>query len=174
MKHASNEWFSAKRAARLADLSPAMVNYLCRVKVVEPSCDCPRGHGRPRHYSFGDLVALRVAAKLTKAGVSVLRLRAAMRRISSLNPGSNSLPTAHLVTDGEDLYIYTGKGQLEKAIDGQLAFAFVVDLDPIHNEIKGLLEKSAGKQTVKGSARKGKVASAQSSLTPSRRRPVRG
>jgi hypothetical protein len=176
MAHDRNKWFSAKRAAKLADLSPAMVNYLCRAKIVEPSCDCPRGYGRPRHYSFGELVALRVTAKLTKAGVSVLRLRAAMQRLSTMHPKMDvkSLPSAHLVTDGKDLYIHPPRKPLERAMDGQLAFAFVVDLNPIHGEIVALLRKSQEKQMVSDREQKSKVASGKSSLTSSKLRRVRG
>ena len=64
--------FLIARAAKLSGLTPAMLNYLCREKVLLPSVPGRRGRGRPRRYSFGDVVMLRVIAKLLKAGVSVM------------------------------------------------------------------------------------------------------
>jgi DNA-binding transcriptional MerR regulator len=136
--------FSATRAAAFAGISRAMLNYLCREQIVVPSVLPSRGHGSPRAYSFGDVVALRLVAKLSAAGVSVLRLRKAMQRLRKLHPEITltSLPGSHVVTDGRDLYI-KGKGEtLERAMDGQFAFAFVVELEPIRNEVADSILKS--------------------------------
>lgn len=106
-RHNPTEWFSATQAARLAGLSKAMLNYLCRSGLVLPSCDCPRGHGIPRHYSFGDVVALRLVARLSNAGISPLRMRKGLEYLRAHQPRITltSLPATHLVTDGEYVYL---------------------------------------------------------------------
>lgn len=146
--HDSAEWFSAARAARLAGLTQAMVNYLCRVGVVLPSCDCQRGHGIPRHYSFGDVVALRLVARLSNAGVSPLRLRKGFEYLRKYQPQITltSLPASHVVTDGQFMYLRGAGDSLERATDGQYAFAFVIELDHIRREVVDrlpILQKSA-------------------------------
>lgn len=135
--HDPAQWFPATQAARLTGLSPAMVNYLCREHIVEPSCDCPRGNGKPRHYSFGDLVALRLVARLSKTGISPLRLKKGLRYLRQFlaQITLKSLPATHLVTDGEVIYLRAGTDALERATDGQYAFAFVIELDQIRGEV---------------------------------------
>lgn len=136
-QHNADEWFTASQAARLSGLSLSMLNYLCREGVVEPTCNCLRGHGAQRHYSFGDVVALRLVAQLSKTGISVGRLKNAMRRLRKLHPQITltSLPGSHVITDGKDLYLCKPGEFIERAFDGQLAFAFVIELRKIQQEV---------------------------------------
>lgn len=135
--HDSALWFSAARAAALTGLSSAMVNYLCREGMVEPSCSCPRGHGSKRHYSFGDLVALRLVARLSATGVSPLRLKQALRSLRKYHPEITlqSLPASHIVTNGKYLFLRQKDDSIERLLDGQLAFAFVVELPLLRDEV---------------------------------------
>lgn len=135
--HDPSEWFTAARAARLSGLSHAMVNYLCRTKLVMPSCSCHRGHGVARHYSFGDVVALRLVASLSKAGISPLRLKKGLDYLRQFQPEItlSSLPASHIVTDGVQVYLRAAGDSLERATDGQYAFAFVIELDQIRSEV---------------------------------------
>lgn len=119
-----------------------MLNYLCRERLVVPTVLPSRGHGRKRAYSFGDVVALRLVARLSAAGVSVLRLRKALAGLRKLHPEITftSLPGSHVVTDGRDIYLRRRGDTLERAMDGQFAFAFVVELAPLRDEIvQGIL-----------------------------------
>lgn len=135
--HDPAEWFTAARAARLSGLTHAMVNYLFRTELVVPSCNCPRGHGIPRHYSFGDIVALRLVARLSKVGVSPLRLKKGLTYLRKFQPEITlkTLPATHLVTDGVHVYLRKGDDSLERATDGQYAFAFVIELDQVRREV---------------------------------------
>jgi hypothetical protein len=130
-------WYAAARAAKLSGLTLAMVNYLCREHIVEPSCSCKRGSGTTRHYSFGDLVALRLVAGLSKTGISPLRLKKGMQYLAQYQPAITltSRPASHIVTDGEYVYLRDKKDSLERATDGQYAFAFVIELDQIRGEV---------------------------------------
>lgn len=144
-KHPREEWYSAGEAANLSGLSAAMINYLCRQGIVTPSCGCKRGHGARRHYSFGDLVALRLVARLSEAGVSVLRLRESFQRLRTLHPNMRveSLIGKRAVTDGRDIYLRGTETPLERASDGQFVFAFVIELEQISNEVAKNIPKVA-------------------------------
>lgn len=148
-KHAEGDWFGAADAARLANLSLDMVNYLSRQEIVKPSCNCPRGHGRPRHFSFGDVVALSLVSKLSSLGVSPLRLKKGLKGLRRLHPQITltSLPASHIVTDGRDLYLRRGDESLERVLDGQFAFAFVIELAPIQAELAKKLSPTKRKTT---------------------------
>jgi hypothetical protein len=52
-----------------------------------------------------------------------------------MSRGIRRAPRRYLVTDGTELFVRR-KGELEsKTMDGQLAFAFVLDLGPMHRKI---------------------------------------
>jgi DNA-binding transcriptional MerR regulator len=142
--HDSTEWHTAAVAARLSGLSVAMVNYLCRQGLVEPSCKCPRGHGTKRHYSFGDIIALRLIRELSQVGVSPTRLRGGLRALRKHHPEITltSLPATHVATDGKHLVLCRPGQSVERLIDGQMSFAFVVDLGPLQTEVARKLKRA--------------------------------
>jgi DNA-binding transcriptional MerR regulator len=144
IKHDQADWHSASRAAKLSGLSASMLNYLCRERIVEPSCSCPRGHGIPRHYSFGDLVALRLVGQLSKVGASPLRLRAALKGLRKHHPEITltSLPASHIATDGKHLMLCREGEAIERLVDGQMAFAFVIELAPLQAAVARQLKRA--------------------------------
>jgi DNA-binding transcriptional MerR regulator len=129
--------FIALDAARLSGLSLSMVNYLCRTGIVTPTGGTKRGHGRIRHYTFGDVVALRLVAKLSATGVSPLRMKKGLQGLRKHHPEITltSLPGSHVVTNGKELYLRQEGQPIERAFDGQFAFAFVVELAPLQREV---------------------------------------
>jgi len=144
-------WFTAAQAARCSGLSLSMVNYLCRAGVVIPSASARRGHGRARHYIFGDLVALRLVEKLSRSGVSPLRMKKGLAGLRKHHPEITltSLPGSHIVTNGTDLYLRQEGKPIERAFDGQFAFAFVVELAHLQREVADLVAELPSPTTVR-------------------------
>ena len=133
-------WYTAEEAATYAGLTIHMVNYLCRTRIVLPTFlqqDNRPGRGARRKYSFGDIVSLRLVARLCAAGISVLRLKKGLLSLRKHHPAITltSLPASHIVTDGKDLYLREKGESLERLIDGQLTFAFVVELSQLRKEV---------------------------------------
>ncbi|MBA3676114.1 MAG: MerR family transcriptional regulator [Sphingosinicella sp.] len=130
--------YNVQTVAALAGLTPPMVNYLCRQKLIQPSLSKQRGRGRPLSYSFGDIVMLRVIARLLNSGVSVERVRKAFTALRKHHPAitPTTLPARYLITDGKSVFLSDGKAQLEE-LDGrgQMSFAFVLELSTIRDEV---------------------------------------
>lgn len=125
-------------AAKLSGLTTAMVNYLCREKILVPNGPGKRGRGCPRKYSFGDVVMLRLLAGLLNVGVSVLRVKKALRAVrkfhKDIRPGS--LPADYLVTDGKRVFLWDGtQSLLDLDGSGQMSFLFVLDLKSAQQEV---------------------------------------
>ncbi len=121
-----------------------MLDYLCRQDIIVPSGPTVRGRGRARRYTFGDVVMLRAIAGLLKAGVSVARLRNSLIAMRAYHPEitAKGLPARYLVTDGANVYLWTGNGAIE-SLDkfGQLSFGFVVELKKVQAEVLSLSRK---------------------------------
>ena len=121
-----------------------MIDYLCRNELVTPSGDGIRGRGRTRQYIFSDIVLLRVIAKLLSQGISVLQFRKSFLSAKQRQANMREiLERKYLVTDGIQVYLQN-KGVLERIDTGQLSFAFVLDLDPIRDELSRNLRRKAG------------------------------
>lgn len=130
------ESFAAKDAADFSGLSLAMVNYLCRHRIVVPAIGRKRGRGVQRKFSFGDIVVMKAIAKLLEGGVSVYRLKRALTSLRGQhsNITSEGLPAAYLVTNGRDIFFRHKSGVLELLATGQFSFAFVVEIESVRRE----------------------------------------
>lgn len=131
-----NSFFDIGTVAKLSGLSIAMVDYLCRTKIVVPTCKL-RGRGRKRLYTFPQIIVLRVISKLLGAGVSVSKLGKAIKGLKKFHPEitPNTLPGLYLVTNGAEIYFRRKDEVLECLSNGQLSFAFVIEIEAVKNEI---------------------------------------
>jgi len=80
---------------------------------------------REHRYSFRDLVALRVVASLLDSGLSLARIRRALRYLVE---SGEDVAGLRLVTDGETVWACRDDGQILDALrHGQLALFLAVD-----------------------------------------------
>lgn len=132
----AKDGFGIRTAGRLSGLEPAMVDYLCRQKVLVPTPARP-GRGRDRIYSFGDVVMLRVLKHLLECGISVSKLRKSLEAVRKRHGEikRDSVPERYLVTNGTVIYFRASEKALEEVENGQLAFAFVIELEKVRDEV---------------------------------------
>lgn len=110
--------FTVAQAARLTGNTPAQLQSWERLGLV-----VPRTEG-PERYSFRDLVALRVVASLLEAGLSLARIRRALRYLVE---SGEDIAALSLVTDGESVWACRDDGQVLDALrNGQLALFVAV------------------------------------------------
>ena len=135
--------FPTNRAAVLAGFNTGhMVDYLARTGVVVPSVRATPGRGRTRLYSFQDIVLLRALNRLLKKGIPVQRLKDAQKTYCRLfeRKKGRTLPARYLMTDGERVLFEEEPGKIVDLTDnGQMAFAFIVDLKPIIEEVNAAI-----------------------------------
>jgi DNA-binding transcriptional MerR regulator len=111
--------FTVAQAARLTGNTAAQLRSWNRLGLVVP------GASEPGRYSFRDLVALRVVASLLDAGLSLARIRRALRYLVE---SGEDIAALSLVTDGETVWACRDDGQVLDALrHGQLAFFVAVD-----------------------------------------------
>ena len=121
------ESFSAVEAAKFAVVPYQTVDYWARTGFIEPSAAGANGRGSERKYTFDDLIALRVARELRKAGASAQALRTV---IGALRAEHHSLAESRFMVVGSDIVMATNCGQVMSVLkkSGQLAFAaFIID-----------------------------------------------
>lgn len=130
--------FTTNDAVRLTGIKKDMLNYLCKMQLVVPTVSRQqgkRGHGLERRYSFTDLVAFKVVKQLAASGVQPLKVRKAIRELHAFGVSLQKLPASHVVMLGESAYLWNGRGNPLRVVDGQEAFAFILDVASIRNEL---------------------------------------
>jgi len=135
------EFFSARRAAKLVGMTLAMVNYLCRNELVIPSGATERGRGRPRLYSYADVLLLRVMAQLLKQGVSISGLKTSLAAYRDRGEQLALATCRYFVTDGYNVLLQD-VDRLEDLTSGQQVFAFVLDLQPVREAVDKSMEQA--------------------------------
>jgi DNA-binding transcriptional MerR regulator len=159
MDDTTAEGYTVAQTEKLTGLSRAMLDYLCRSEVLRPNAKPCRGRGHRRLYSFSDLVLLRVIARLLRSGISVLKLKNSLATLRRRYPefATRRISGAILVTDGARIYLRQGAQVIEDLVGGQLAFAFVIELDGLKRELGRRVDAS---RSPKPSRRKPSLASA--------------
>lgn len=130
--------FTTNDAVRLTGIKKDMLNYLCKMQLVIPTVSRrqgKRGHGFERRYNFTDLVAFKVVKQLAASGVQPLKVRKAIRELHAFGVTLQKLPASHVVMLGESAYLWNGRGNPFRVVDGQEAFAFVLDVASIRDEL---------------------------------------
>jgi DNA-binding transcriptional MerR regulator len=131
--------FTTKEAAALAGFRTGMmVDYLCRQGIVVPSKRPGPGRGRARLYSFGDLVLLRAVSRLLQSGLPVRRLKDALEKLRKqfqrVRP--ETAIAKYLITDGKEVFLVDRpEALLNLNRDGQLAFAFIIDVEHAREDV---------------------------------------
>ena len=95
----------------------------------------PQINGRRAHYSFKDIVKLRVLVSLRKNGLSLQKIRQGINRLSEILPDDEPLSRLIIYTDGMDI-IVVEKGKYFSAITRQQYFRF--DTEQIGEKISEL------------------------------------
>lgn len=150
-KNEKNPTIKIKQATELSGLSEHMLTYLARIDVLKPSCG--GGRGRPRLYTFSDVLFLRVISELLSRGIEVKKLKKALYRAQKDTESwidIRKAPRRYLVTDGTEVFIRKRGELVSKTLDGQLAFAFVLDLAMAHQAVSQAWPKDTEKKIVSG------------------------
>jgi len=136
----------ASDAARLSGLSMHMLNYLARTDILPPAWPSrrKRQHGRRREYRFGDIVMLRALNDLTARGVSVLRLRPALRALRAEHASitATELPARFLLTSGETA-IFVGADGIAKELTMLGMATIVLDVQSLRQDVLDMIDSDS-------------------------------
>ena len=116
---------------KLTGATANQLKYWSRMELVAPDIN-----GRRAHYSFKDIVKLRVLVSLRKNGLSLQKVRLGIKRLSKILPENEPLTRLIIYTDGTDM-IVVEKGKYFSAITKQHYFRF--DTEQIGAEITELM-----------------------------------
>ncbi len=115
---------------KLTGATSNQMKYWGRLGLVAPEINARRAH-----YTFKDIVKLRVLVSLRRNGLSLQKVRLGITRLSEMLPDDEPLSRLIIFTDGMDM-IVVEKGKYFSAITKQQYFRF--DTEQIGAEITKL------------------------------------
>ena len=130
MEHA----YKTDLVMKLTGATANQLKYWSRMELVVPKIN-----GRRAHYSFKDIVKLRILVSLRKNGLSLQKVRLGINRLSKILPDAELISRLIIYTDGIDM-IVVEKGKYFSAITRQQYFRF--DTEQIGAEITELRRNS--------------------------------
>src|SRR6266540_2849673 len=112
--------------SKLIGISYRQLDYWARTGLVTPSVRAADGSGSQRLYSFTDLVELRIIKRLLDAGVSLQRIRDAIRYLRREAAGK-PLTDITLISNGKRIYAcHSGEEIIDVLSHGQAVFGIAV------------------------------------------------
>ena len=122
--------FTPKQVTRLTGVPYSTLNLWANKGLVRPSVAEGLGSGSERVYSIRDLVALKVAFTLRRAGVTTSSLEKVVQFLHNTEGMDHPLAEARLIVSGRDVVAVKGDRELLSVLSqpGQSCLSFVVDL----------------------------------------------
>jgi predicted RNase H-like HicB family nuclease len=157
---ATHEAYNTKTAALASGATEAELRYWDRTGVVAPSVAAAAGRGSRRLYAFLDIVQARAAKQLRTWGLSLQKLRRALRVLRE-HPDQIRHPLAQLrlITDGETLFRLTDDPAVVEDVlrRGQLVSQLAIK--PLCEYVRSRLKKNLrpGRMTVEVRGRRYRV-----------------
>ncbi len=110
MRNGTFESFTTAEAAKLARVTVHKLETWERTGFLQASVPRSASRGIPRAYSFRDIVALRVAAELREARVSLQMLRKVVEYLRARDglSATEALSQTNLITDSQRIYEVAG------------------------------------------------------------------
>jgi DNA-binding transcriptional MerR regulator len=129
--------FSSEEASRLSRVPVQRLNEWDKTKFLTASIPAKR-RGVSRRYSFRDVVALRVAAELREAGVSLQLLRKVVDYLRAREgiSATEALARTNLVTSGDQVYEVAGDVTFHLPSGQRMILAVMIPLDQVVTEVQ--------------------------------------
>src|SRR5712691_3812974 len=130
----SGSGFGSKVVLDLTGITYRQLDYWARTRLVGASIRQAAGRGSRRVYSFQDLVALRVVARLLDAGVSLQAVRRAVEYLKRHR--ERPLTTLGLIAKGSRVFALAEAPtkMIEATAQGQVVIA--IDVEPIVKDLQ--------------------------------------
>ena len=137
--------FSVPQAVRISGLSYNVLDYWSRSGLLVPSISPDgKGTGYNRFYTFADLVALLVAAKLRKNGITTMALRRIIARLPK-DALVHPLAKHRLVVWGTDVLLVEGNAHW--SMQNKPGQGVLVELLPLVKKLRADVARAAHRRT---------------------------
>ena len=113
----SDKTFSGTQAADVVGITYRQLDYWARTDLVRPDVNDAKGSGSRRHYSYRNLLELRMVKSLLDAGIKLESVRDVFAYLRS--HVDDDITSAHLVIEGSSVILCRGDELIDVVRRGQ-------------------------------------------------------
>jgi len=113
----SEQGFSGSQAAAIVGITYRQLDYWARTDLVRPAINEAQGSGSRRHYSYRNLLELRMVKSLLDAGIKLEAIREVFDFLRSNSV--EAITSAHLVISGTSVILCKGDELVDVVRKGQ-------------------------------------------------------
>ena len=133
--------YRAPQVCKIVGITYRQLDYWARTGLLKPSIQTAKGSGSQRLYSFGDVVQLRVVKRLLDAGMSLNKIRQAIKILRGrMDTTADPLADVTLLSDGKTIYAAHSADEVFDVFRrGQGVFGIAVG--PVQAELEGQIHQ---------------------------------
>ena len=125
--------YTGPEVCKITGISYRQLDHWTSTKLISASIRNIKGSGFHRIYSFNDIVLVKLVNKLRSAGISLQKIRIALKNISKILGKNTNISDMSVFSDGTSIYVLTENDQMIDLLKkGQAVFG--ISLGPVHTE----------------------------------------
>jgi len=125
--------YTGPEVCNITGISYRQLDHWTTTSLVDASIWNIKGSGYHRIYSFQDIIKRKLVNKLREAGVSLQKIRLALKNVKQILGKNINISDVSIFSDGKSIYVITNNNEMLDLIkQGQAVFG--ISLGPIHTE----------------------------------------
>ena len=125
--------YTGPEVCKITGITYRQLDHWTTSSLINASIRNIKGSGFHRIYSFQDIIQIKLVNKLREAGVSLQKIRIALKNIQKVLGDDISISDVSVFSDGKSIYVISDNDQMIDLLKkGQAVFG--ISLGPVHSE----------------------------------------
>ena len=125
--------YTGPEVCKITGITYRQLDHWTTSSLINASIRNLKGSGFHRIYSFQDIIQIKLVNKLREAGVSLQKIRIALKNIQKVLGDDISISDVSVFSDGKSIYVISDNDQMIDLLKkGQAVFG--ISLGPVHSE----------------------------------------
>ena len=125
--------YTGPEVCKITGITYRQLDHWTTSSLINASIRNLKGSGFHRIYSFQDIIQIKLVNKLREAGVSLQKIRLALKNIQKVLGDDISISDVSVFSDGKSIYVISDNDQMIDLLKkGQAVFG--ISLGPVHSE----------------------------------------
>ena len=130
--------YTGPQVCKIVGISYRQLDHWTTTKLINSSLRNIKGSGHHRTYSFEDLLTVKIIKNLREAGMSLQKIRQALKALQKLMGSDSNYSDVTVVSDGQSIYASRDEMQFIDILKkGQAVFG--ISLGPVQEEVERIV-----------------------------------
>ena len=130
--------YTGPQVCKIVGISYRQLDHWTTTKLINSSLRNIKGSGHHRTYSFEDLLKVKIIKNLREAGMSLQKIRQALKALEKLMGSDSNYSDVTVVSDGQSIYASRDELQFIDILKkGQAVFG--ISLGPVQEEVERIV-----------------------------------